>query len=293
MANWEGKSQGTPLGYQIFVWILRNFGLQPAYFILRFVSLYYFLFLYKTTKPLFAFFNERQGFDKFKSLIKVYQSYYLIGQSILDKIVVMSGIPNKFTFEFEGEQNLKNMVNAKKGGILLSAHVGNWEIAGYLFKRLDTTMNVVMYDAENNDIKQYLTSVIGKRNVNLILIKNDLSHIYQISEALSRGELICMHADRFLVGNKTTIIDFMGKKAHFPIGPFVLAAQFKVPVSYVFAVKESDTHYHLFASKPKEYIGLKKAETIDIILKEYVSEVAQKVNKYPEQWFNYYDFWKQ
>ena len=60
-----------------------------------------------------------------------------------------------------------------------------------------------------------------------------------------------MHADRFLEGNKTLTANFLGEQARFPMGPFLLASKFKVPVSFVFAVKESNLHYHFFASADK------------------------------------------
>ena len=50
MSSWQGKSRGTHLGYRIFVWILKSFGVQPAYFLLRFVAFYYFLFSYTASK---------------------------------------------------------------------------------------------------------------------------------------------------------------------------------------------------------------------------------------------------
>ncbi len=60
----------------------------------------------------------------------IYKNYYWFGQTIIDRVVLTSGIKNSFRFEFEGEENLRAMVNLKKGGLLLSAHIGNWEIAG-------------------------------------------------------------------------------------------------------------------------------------------------------------------
>ena len=137
--------------------------------------------------------------------------------------------------------------------MLLSAHIGNWDIAGHLFKRLETRINIVMFDGEHEQIKEYLEVVTGKKSVNIIVIKNDLSHIYAISDAFKNNELVCMHADRFIEGNKTLTTDFLGEKARFPMGPFLLASTFKVPVSFVFAVKESKLHYHFFASEIKEY----------------------------------------
>ena len=109
----------------------------------------------------------------------------------------MSGIKNKFSFHFDGVENLHKIAALEKGGILLSAHIGNWDVAGHLFKDLETPINIVLYDGEHEQIKEYLEGITGKRTMSIIVIKNDLSHIYKISEALSKNELVCMHADRF------------------------------------------------------------------------------------------------
>lgn len=292
MAAWQGKSKGTPLGYRIFVWVLKTFGVLPAYFLLRFVVLYYFFFSFKASRQIYILYRYKLGYGWFSSIIKLYKNYFLLGQSIIDKVVVMSGIKNKFSFNFDGEENLRKIAALQKGGILLSAHIGNWDVAGHLFKRLETRINIVLYDGEHEQIKKYLEGVTGKRNVNIIVIKNDLSHIYAISDAFTKNELVCMHADRFLEGNKTLTTNFLGSPAKFPLGPFLLASTFKVPVSFVFAVKESKLHYHFFASQIKDYSNFAKNEVMQKMLNDYAEEMESKVKQYPEQWFNYYNFWK-
>jgi predicted LPLAT superfamily acyltransferase len=197
-----------------------------------------------------------------------------------------------FSFEFEGENCLREMVANGRGGLLLSAHIGNWEIAGHLLKRLNTTINVVMYDGEQEQIKAYLEKVTGGRNMNLILIKEDLSHIYAISAALDNNQLVCMHADRFVAGNKSVTANFLGAIAQFPAGPFILASRFSVPVSYVFAFKESRKHYHLYASRPEPTEGVEKKVKMKLLLDNFVTEMEAMTRKYPDQWFNFYDFWK-
>jgi predicted LPLAT superfamily acyltransferase len=291
MSAWHGKSKGTPLGYRIFVWILKTFGVLPAYFLLRFVVLYYFFFSFKASRQIYLLYRQKLGYSRVSSIIKVYKNYFLLGQGIIDKVVLMSGIKNDFTFEFDGEENLRKIAAMKQGGILLSAHIGNWDVAGHLFKRLETPINIVLYDGEDEQIKQYLEGVTGKRNVNIIVIKEDLSHIYAISDAFSKNELVCMHADRFLEGNKTITSNFLGSPARFPLGPFLLASTFKVPVSFVFAVKESKLHYHLFASEIKDYSPNVRKELIQQMLIDYTEAMETKVKQYPEQWFNYYNFW--
>jgi predicted LPLAT superfamily acyltransferase len=226
-------------------------------------------------------------------VIKVYQNYYVFAQTILDKVIVMGGIPNKFTYEFEGEENLREVAEGRSGGILLSAHVGNWEAAGYLLRRLDTLINVVMYDAEHQGIKAYMDRVTGGRNVNVIVIRSDMSHVYAIGEALRKNELICLHADRFLEGNKTATMDFLGGRARFPEGPFVMAAAFNAPVSIVFAFKETSMHYHFYGSPLiKREASESKEAFVARLMTTFIEQLEEKLQLYPDQWFNYYNFWE-
>ncbi|CAN5772395.1 lipid A biosynthesis acyltransferase [soil metagenome] len=292
MAQWEGRSSGSRFGYSIFVFILKRLGVLPAYFILRLVALYYCLFSYKSSKHLWKYFHQILGYGILRSLWSMHQNYYLFGQTIIDKVVVMSGMPNPFTYEFDGEQNLVQMAEGGKGGLLISAHIGNYEIAGHFLKRLQTPVNLVMFDGEQEQIKAYLEKVAGKRNMKLILIKNDISHIYAINEALKNNELVCMHADRFVEGNKTVTKSLLGHPAPFPLGPFVLANTFKVPVSFVFAFKENSKHYHLSASPLKTYDAGNKNEQVNNMLSDYVDAMHKKIKQYPLQWYNYYDFWQ-
>jgi predicted LPLAT superfamily acyltransferase len=292
MPGWQGKSKGTPLGYRIFVFVCRTFGVLPAYFILRFVAFYYLIFSWSSTRHTYDYFRRHHQYGVIRSCANIYRNYYIFGQTLLDKVVVMAGIDNKFTYDFDGEDNLREIVRGGKGGILLSGHVGNWEAAGHLLRRLDTRINVVMYDGEHEQIKAYLDSVTGGRNLNVILIRPDMSHVYAMGEALQKNELICLHADRFLEGNKTTWKNFLGEHAQFPVGPFLLSASFRVPVSVVFAFKESIRHYHFYGSSLiRREEQESKADFMERLLSTFVRQLEQKVKLYPEQWFNYFNFW--
>jgi predicted LPLAT superfamily acyltransferase len=292
MPAWQGKSKGNPLGYRIFVSVLKVGGVKPAYFMLRFVALYYFLFSWQTSKSTYYYFHKRLGFSKAKSILKLYRNYYLFGQSIIDKVVIMSGIPNKFTFNFDGIDNLRQIAAMNQGGLLLSSHIGSWEIAGELLEHINTRINIVMFDGEDKQIKQYMDSVTGERKINIIVIKNDLSHIFKINAAFQNNELVCMHADRFIEGNKTITREFLGEDAKFPAGPFVMAEKFKVPVTFVYALKESALHYHFFSSPVKDYSGLPKGEGMQQLINDFIISFENKVKTYPEQWYNYYNFWQ-
>ena len=290
--NWSGKSKGGKTGYQIFVFLLKHAGLKSAYVLLRFVAFYFLVTPRSSTRYSYLFFRKL-GFDKTKSILSLYRNYYVFGQCLIDKISAMAGFGDKFSFYFEGEEYLHNMVKNGKGGILLSAHAGNWEIAGHYLDRLDTTVNIVMYDAEYESIKNYLQSITGKRKANIITISDDMSHIYHILEALDKNELVCMHADRFLNRSQRTISQpFLGENALFPYSIFRMIVAFHVQVSFVYAFREPGCHYHFYATEAVLYEG-KQEKALDEISRNYVLELERKVKQYPLQWFNYYNFWEQ
>ena len=239
MASWKGKTRGGLTGYKIFIAVLKYLGLPFAYFLLRFVALYFFLFASCILRNIFYFYRKRLEFGFFRSVISVYRNYYIFGQVILDKTATMGGFDAKFTFDFDGEDHLRQMVSDGKGGLFISAHMGNFEMAGHMLERLDTRVNIIMLDAEHQKIKEYLSSFTQK-SFHIIPIGEDNSHVYEISEALENHEIVCMHGDRFMQGSKTIACDFLGEKAMFPTGPFYLAMKYGVPVSFVFAMKEGN-----------------------------------------------------
>ena len=100
MADWKGKSKGGKTGYGIFIAILKGLGVLPAYILLVFVAAYYYLFSWKSSKAIWYYLRIRLRFSGFASVIKLYSNYYWFGQAIIDRIVMMSGIKNRFTFFF-------------------------------------------------------------------------------------------------------------------------------------------------------------------------------------------------
>ncbi len=291
MARWQGKSKGTSAGYRIFVFLIKTTGLQGAYLLLRFVTLYYFFFSPATSKHILNLYKNILKFNNTKALTGLYNNYYNLGQALIDKVAIMSGATTNFTFQFEGEEHLHQMIAGKKGGLLLSGHLGNWEAAGHLLKRLKTRIHIVMFDGEDARIKQYMENVTGPKTFNIILVKNDLSHIYKINEALTLNEVVCMHADRFLPGNKTLTTEFFGMPAQFPEGPFLLALKLKAPVAFVYAFKEGSRHYHLYSTQVTTYDS-RQGDTMQGILNAYSASMEKMTRIYPEQWFNYYNFWQ-
>ncbi len=296
--KWEGKTKGGVKGHQFFVFILNFFGLQIAYLFLRFVAFYFFVTA-KSTKTSLKYFREILGYSGWKAYRATYQNYYVFGQTLLDKVALLAGMRNKFTVIHEGhDDSLVYLKNLSKGSILLSAHLGNWEIAGQMLEILDTKFNILIYDNEAEKMKAYMGDVMKKKNFKIIPIKDgEMGHLVELHAAFRNNEWVVMHGDRYLPGAPVIEKTFMGRKAKFPAGPFIMAAKFGVPVTLVFAVKETSSQYHFFAKKPIEVKRARTEQEVEQAVKDisdkYVSELEQMVKRYPTQWFNFYDFWAQ
>jgi predicted LPLAT superfamily acyltransferase len=224
--------------------------------------------------------------------LSVFRNYYAFGQVLIDKVAILAGMTDRFTFDFDGEKHIRDM---DQGGIIVSAHVGNWEAAGNLLNRISIPFNIVMYDEEHQKIKKYLEGVMKDKQVKVIVLKNDFSHLIEIRKALEARELIILHGDRFVEGSKYLIGEFLGAEAKFPEGPFYLAARFQAPVIYAFAMKEGKRHYHFYATPATLYkhedIRHIEQSSLNQMLKDYIKELEKVISKYPLQWFNYYNFW--
>jgi len=296
MPEWKGQSKGKVLGYKIFVLTIKGLGLTFAYGLLRFVAFYYYIFATEATRPIHNYFHNIWKQSARKARKSVYKSYYTFGKILIDKIAILSGKKHWFSYDFDGENYLNDMVAAGKGGIIINAHIGNFEIAGQLLERLDTRINILMVDAEHQAIKQYLDSVMTNKPIGIIPIKEDLSHIIEIENALRNNELIAMNGDRFVDTKSTKWFPFLGKEARFPTGPFMLAAHFQVPVTYAFAMKERKRHYHFYATPPVQVprVRPKQAQEKAIMatMQGYITELENKVKTFPYQWFNYFEFWQ-
>jgi len=288
-AEWQGKSRGTVFGYKIFVFCMKTFGIRSAYFILYFVAFYFCFFASVSTKASYYYFHKRRKNSIFKSIINVYKSYYVFGQTIIDKVAISSGLRDKFTYDFDGIELISHILKQKKGGILISAHVGNFELAKFFFGELEenTIISLLTTDIEHTAIKDYINSVTSETNINLIIIKNDLSHIFEINAALARNEIVCITGDRHIGGSKFKTQSLLGAEAKFPAGPFLLASRLNVPVLFVYVMKNNSSHYCLYARQAKT-----KYRDAQALLQEYVSSVTWMLNIYPLQWFNYFDFWE-
>ncbi len=287
--EWEGKSRGTLLGYRIYIFFLRNFGIGSAYVILHLVIFYYVLFSPRSNKDTYNYFRKRHNYSIGKSLVSIYKSYYTFGKTLTDKVAISTGLRHKFTYTHDGIEHIDNLLQKNQGGILISGHVGNFEISHYFLEDRYSISKISMVTtmAEHENIQEYMEQISVKSHLKFIVVKDDMSHIFEIHKAIDEGGLVVFTGDRYMPGGKVLNETFLGKEASFPMGPYLLASRLNMPVLFVYFMKGEKRHYDLYA-RTAEF----KARDAQGLLKEYTQSMEWILEKYPLQWFNYYDFWK-
>jgi predicted LPLAT superfamily acyltransferase len=287
--EWEGKSKGTLLGYKLFIFFLTTFGINTAYFILRFVVAYYFIFSPSSSKAIYYYFERRLRYTRAKSIASIYNSYYMLGRVLTDRVAISTKFRDKFTYTHDGIEHIDYLLKENKGGILISGHIGNFEVSHYFLQDRYSISKIFMVTthAEHANIREYMDGIVAESSMKFIVVQEDMSHIFEIHTALDQGGLVVFTGDRYLPGSKILTQEFLGAEADFPLGPYLLASRLKVPVLFVYVMKGPKKEYHLYARK-----AIAKARDPQALLKEYTTSMEWILRKYPLQWFNYFDFWK-
>jgi predicted LPLAT superfamily acyltransferase len=103
-----------------------------------------------------------------------------------------------------------------------------------------------------------------------------------------------MLGDRTGLNDKTTYVDFMGKKAPFPTGPFLLSAALRCPVLLVFGIYRGENRYELFCEPFAERIVLPRKDRQGALagyVQAYAARLESIAREHPYNWFNLYNFW--
>ena len=292
--RWRGTTGGGTLGQRGLIFFFRWWNLRLGYAFLALVVPFYMLFSRKSYLAIYHYFRKQFGYSPWKSFIKTYRNHFLFGQVMLDRFAVFAGQKDVFEVEIIGNEHYERLASGEKGFIIAGSHVGNFEIAGYLLNSTKKKINSLYYSGETETVKENRSKMLGVNNVSLITVSNDMSHLFALNTALQNGEIIGMPCDRNHGSTKSIECDFLRGKADFPVGAFALATNFDVEVLAIFVMKISTKKYKIFVQPCKGALNASenKKEKIENLAKSYVGELESIVKQYPEQWFNYYEFWK-
>ena len=252
---------------------------------------FYMIFNRKGYQAIYGFFRKRMGYSPLKAFGNVYLNHFRFGQVILDRFGAFAG--KKYQFECEGLELMEHLESLPKGFLMLSSHVGCYEMVGYSLKPKTKKMNALVYAGETATVMENRQRVLGHNNIQMVPVKEDLSHLFALNAAIDNGDIVSMPADRIFGSQKSVECQFFGAKANFPLGGFAMAVQKEVPVLAVFVMKIGMKKYRVFLKSVECDSQAKKRDQMTQLAQGFATQLEDIVRRYPTQWFNYFDFWQQ
>ncbi|AMZ73015.1 MULTISPECIES: glycosyl transferase [Pseudomonas] len=227
---------------------------------------------------------------------RVFGQFMAFADSLLDKLDVWNGKLSIDQIEIVDKALLRNHLRDTRGQMLVGAHLGNLEMCRALAELGEkVTMNVLVHTKHAEQFNRLLGEA-GATHLRLIQVSElDPVIMLQLSERLERGEWLAIAGDRVpLHGGRSVTVDFMGQPAAFPQGPWLLAGLLKCPVNLLMCLKH-EGRYRVTLEPFADAVVWKRNDREQVIAHwagRYAERLAQYCLQAPQQWFNFYPFWK-
>ena len=193
--------------------------------------------------------------------------------------------PDRLVTRIEGDEHLLAAVAEGRGLVLVTAHLGNWELGGRLLAaRLRRPTHVVVAAEADSRVERFLRG--GPSPVRFVR-RGDPTAMVPLVAALRRGEIVALQGDRALGTRGDALVDFFGEPAPFPLGPFVLGRAAAVPVVPAFCLLDRDLRYMVVIARAIHVTANGEAAA----LAQWVAVLEAMIRRAPEQWFNFFDVW--
>lgn len=186
-------------------------------------------------------------------------------------------------------ENLNDALACGRGVILLTAHLGNWELAAAYLGIKDYPMRAIGAEQRDARITKLISDIRASCGVETIGKGFDLRGAIR---CLQEGNILGVLLDQD-AKDKGIITPFLGQPASTPYGPVKLAMKMRSPIVPLFIVRRKDNIHHDLYFLPsleervKDFYDRPIEENVRLcndILSDWIS-------RHPEQWLWLYPRW--
>lgn len=190
--------------------------------------------------------------------------------------------------KIENRHCLDRLFQKGRGIIVVTAHLGNWELGGMVTSLVGYPVNAVALAHDNPRVNQLF---LKQREINGIRVIPLGIPVRRCFSVLSRGELLALLGDRDFSRSRVKI-NLFGKPTLVPRGPAELCLKTAAPIVPAFMIREPDDTYRLIFEDPIEYqlSGDSRTDLVKITEK-IIAVIAKYISRYPEQWYVFDQFW--
>jgi predicted LPLAT superfamily acyltransferase len=282
----QGKQRGSAWSIQLAFYVYKTFGYKFLYYLLYPITFFYFLVAKNAKEPLKIYYRNLG--IKFNNRI-YYNHLRVFAICMVDRFISKID-PQNYSFDY-GDVDIPIEI-LESGSVLVYSHFGGWA-ASSNGAHVKNKINIVMQEAMLEGMKNIEKGLGLKSQLNIIdLDQGSIAVSVQIANALMNEEVVTIMADRASNEKAEMEIKFLNKKANFNKNPFQIAYKTDKPMLAYFIVLTGIQKYKV------KYVQIEldrsKAEDIAVreALTQYVNKLEEVVKRYPDQWFNFYDFWE-
>lgn len=187
-----------------------------------------------------------------------------------------------------GRDRLDTALKNEKGAIMLTAHLGNWEMMAAYAALKGYPVNVVARNIYYEGYNEMLVRLRESKGVKVIY-RDDVKLMFQ---SLKNNELLGILADQDTVKVDGLFVKFFDELAYTPTGPAALAMRTGAPLIPCFIIRENGRH-KIFVEEPLPVMTSGDKDKDLLINTEMYSKAIERwVRKYPSQWVWMHQRWK-
>lgn len=288
-------------GMRFLVWVNRVFGRTLFRVALYPVLGYFFLVRGTARRASLDYLRRLQAahrvFAREPGLWMAWRHFLSFAEALLDKVLAMGGAYTLADVDLVGQQQVLPLLAARRGAVMLTAHVGNLEVCQALAElQPGLRLNILMHLANAAKFNRLLDRQ-GLANVRVLPVDQITpATAIDLQARIDAGEMLVIAADRLTPGsaNRVHLAPFLGAPAPFPQGPFILASLLHCPVFGVYCTRRGTRFridFELYAERLERRRGA-PASGLGPAIEAYAASVERQCAQAPLQWFNFHDFWQ-
>lgn len=310
---------GTVFGMRLLVGAYRLLGRSFFSVLMYPVAMYFVLFKKEARRSSLEYLRQHYYYSPKRWRCRPHIGHTILhfkhfAEVILDKLLGWTIEINENHFQLEDPQQVATLLADPRGQLIIGSHFGNLEYCrGFMQRYQEKVINILIYDKHAANFVEIMQRENPSSRLNIFQVDEfDLTVLSILQNKIDLGEWVFIAADRVpLTGiDRTLPVQFLGRTAPLPIGPYFLAKALGCPVSLMFAYRQAmskDTqpstkkrrqksHPHLYFSvipfADKIILPRKNRQQA---LAEYAQQFAHHLEQHcleaPYQWFNFYHFW--
>ncbi len=199
---------------------------------------------------------------------------------------------NRLLEEWRGLEHLEAARARGRGTIVVTAHLGHWELGGVTLARHGWPLTVVTLEEPSSELTRWRDACRAHLGIRTIAVGPGHPFAFiELIHTLRRNEIVAMLVDRPYAGTGAPV-DFFGSRTEFSTAPALLAHHTGATVLPAFVLQKPNSRYVSFAD-PR--IELAESRDPRDLLAENTQRIATSfeaiVRAHPDQWFNYVPVW--